>query len=250
MSIIGWAWRFTPTLVGKTDKDKILVGERQVHPHACGENSRHLMAAFSPVGSPPRLWGKHHTRALDGLPDRFTPTLVGKTKVLHGSGGMRPVHPHACGENYGKWICHSRGAGSPPRLWGKPHLHQRLNVHLRFTPTLVGKTTSPARLGAPPTVHPHACGENAARSWTDSRIDGSPPRLWGKPSAARWQRRLGRFTPTLVGKTIGNATMVLPIEVHPHACGENATAWLALAKRGGSPPRLWGKQPVGNLGLG
>src|SRR5690554_4462169 len=35
-----------------------------------------------------------------------------------------------------------------------------------------------------------------------------------------------RFTPTRVGKTHCTGGIARPDQVHPHACGENATAWI------------------------
>ena len=131
--------------------------------------------------------------------------------------------------------------GSPPRLWGKPGGHSAGAVRTRFTPTLVGKTRRPfSRRGENP-VHPHACGENKAPRVASLKWRGSPPRLWGKlwllpaPIASLW------FTPTLVGKTCHSDARHNTIEVHPHACGENARRRRRSLLALGSPPRLWGK---------
>ncbi len=92
-------------------------------------------------------------------------------------------------------------------------------------------------------VHPHACGEDGIQV--------------GLP----WEQ--GRFTPTRVGKTLGNTRIPSRMPVHPHACGEDSFEGLfALPRprftptrvgktrqltRGvpdapGSPPRVWGRR--------
>ena len=153
------------------------------------------------LGSPPRLWGKRQSEwlVLSGL--RFTPTLVGKTKIKRMAMREIQVHPHACGENICGQADIDRPEGSPPRLWGKPDRHTRTRTGPRFTPTLVGKTSAVALIPARRRVHPHACGENDFEFDVACAAVGSPPRLWGKRNTKPWHARSYWFTPTLVGKT-------------------------------------------------
>ncbi len=136
----GSAQRFTPTLVGKTNPRHLKRLRQRVHPHACGENTTNTFRNGAMIGSPPRLWGKHDILLVDSSDDRFTPTLVGKTRPCLWPQHQRAVHPHACGENDGARLAYSNRHGSPPRLWGKRTGCQTRDGHLRFTPTLVGKT--------------------------------------------------------------------------------------------------------------
>ena len=69
-----------------------------VHPHACGEYISPQQA------SAPLHW--------------FTPTPVGNTSALPGTGVALTVHPHACGEYIVSNKCLHWQVGSPPRLWG------------------------------------------------------------------------------------------------------------------------------------
>ena len=131
--------------------------------------------------------------------------------------------------------------GSPPRLWGKLARRAGDGRENRFTPTPVGKTgsRSPGIFGC--RVHPHACGENTDITDYVSSLDGSPPRLWGKPPRP-WRHVLhDRFTPTPVGKTPATDPPQQTCRVHPHACGENTSCFTCHPFFLGSPPRLWGK---------
>ena len=111
------------------------------------------------------------------------------------------VHPHACGENLRATDKPASRVGSPPRLWGK-HVPSSLVPPLgRFTPTLVGKTKHTELILFKYVVHPHACGENPGVQSLRQRLQGSPPRLWGKLGVSGAFDGLGGFTPTLVGKT-------------------------------------------------
>ncbi len=132
--------------------------------------------------------------------------------------------------------------GSPPRVWGRPMHSPHLSVEHRFTPTRVGKTRHPTtRRGGCP-VHPHACGEDFLGARLLATRYGSPPRVWGRLPKAAGEFLTMRFTPTRVGKT----SVTMPVhgcqQVHPHACGEDATAAWYCASEGGSPPRVWGRR--------
>ncbi len=157
---------------------------------------------ITPVGSPPRVWGKR-PGPVSELPSQL-------------------VHPHACGENACLTIFFSPDFGSPPRVWGKPKAVLAPERGLRFTPTRVGKTSAHSQKSTLPSVHPHACGENFLCLNRGQHVDGSPPRVWGK-----LERSVGKIRPALV---------------HPHACGENRSAGRNKARAAGSPPRVWGKR--------
>ncbi len=157
----------------------------------------------------------------------------------------KKVHPHACGENVWLTVGSLISRGSPPRLWGKPFERQRDPLIVRFTPTPVGKTPVARLNPSRRSVHPHACGENDPGCRTRNRTKGSPPRLWGKPESPVALRTVYRFTPTPVGKTAPENFFARLRAVHPHACGENIPLPIASSRSSGSPPRLWGKLPLG-----
>ena len=237
-----FSWRFTPTLVGKTNGGRSAQLCSSVHPHACGENAGIPVDVAAVDGSPPRLWGKRDLPITVRGIVRFTPTLVGKTRSIWMTMRMAKVHPHACGENDMHTWQSSGFDGSPPRLWGKPSPSKQHSRRNRFTPTLVGKTLKKSSLCSWTTVHPHACGENPQFRRQIVKQNGSPPRLWGKRQQAGFPIRPYRFTPTLVGKTSTRTVRRPSWPVHPHACGENFDPHRSQTQLAGSPPRLWGKR--------
>jgi len=112
-------------------------------------------------GSPPRVWGRLENGCATEAILRFTPTRVGTTAVRLIGAFHTPVHPHACGDDLpdaGSWAI---ACGSPPRVWGRRHERDRFGVELRFTPTRVGTTRYQGALSRIPSVHPHACGDDA-----------------------------------------------------------------------------------------
>ena len=114
----GCRGRFTPTPVGNTCNPNVKDMWTAVHPHACGEYSRRDAQSACQGGSPPRLWGIRRPSAAYRRTGRFTPTPVGNTCGVHGSGCAAAVHPHACGEYMRDALCQISRGGSPPRLWG------------------------------------------------------------------------------------------------------------------------------------
>ena len=74
--------RFTPTGVGKITLIAAASECATVHPHGCGENCQKRQNVPTQPGSPPRVWGKLFTRAACIGSNRFTPTGVGKIKIL------------------------------------------------------------------------------------------------------------------------------------------------------------------------
>ena len=154
--------------------------------------------------------------------DHYTP--VGKTSRICSSRSDVTVHPHACGENYGRIARDCEHHGTPPRLWGKQRPCRCKGARHRYTPTPVGKTKTSHRICQPMPVHPHACGENATPTNLNNGINGTPPRLWGKQML--------------------ELLLVVGFTVHPHACGENVSVITLITDCGGTPPRLWGKRWV------
>ena len=194
--------RFTPTRVGKTGGKWRGGGTPPVHPHACGENQFPKTLGKILRGSPPRVWGKQSRPEPLAEASRFTPTRVGKTGSRRPTLTCQPVHPHACGENQTGDKQGTGSAGSPPRVWGKRSTWPSASGTPRFTPTRVGKTFCFSALPCVASVHPHACGENQYVKLPGPQVNGSPPRVWGKPLHPRNSCSGRRFTPTRVGKTL------------------------------------------------
>ena len=110
--------RFTPTRVGNTRQSFPLARHSTVHPHACGEYRRDLIAFGQALGSPPRVWGIRRRSVPQRRETRFTPTRVGNTRTGANTRKRSPVHPHACGEYIRRQQEIYFVDGSPPRVWG------------------------------------------------------------------------------------------------------------------------------------
>ena len=214
--------RFTPTRVGKTRASSVAV------------------SVF--FGSPPRGWGKRLYVRRRRRAVRFTPTRVGKTRCVNPIREGQTVHPHAGGENSRFLHVQAATAGSPPRGWGKLAIVAVWQDAVRFTPTRVGKTWSPAlRRGWYP-VHPHAGGENASSCTSTQTAWRFTPTRVGKTSSCRNKFLRYSVHPHAGGENVCRLSLSLAASVHPHAGGENGLSMFPRRPVIGSPPRGWGKR--------
>ena len=68
----------------------------------------------------------------------------------------------------------------------------------------------------------------------------SSPRMWGMVHRHIGHSALCLFIPTHVGNGPSRRSAVLPIPVHPHACGEQYQVGHRQVPVRGSSPRMWG----------
>ena len=155
----GAVLRFTPTCVGTARFPKIAPASNPVHPHVRGDGVVALHHRSSPVGSPPRAWGRLVVCQRFKSVRRFTPTCVGTADRPVFQSASCPVHPHVRGDGVNFRFFAFSHAGSPPRAWGRLVVCQRFKSVRRFTPTCVG--TADIRIGVTSldSVHPHVRGD-------------------------------------------------------------------------------------------
>ena len=91
--------RFIPTPVGNMSASTNASMVVAVHPHACGEHQTRPRFRNRLFGSSPRLWGTYLRSTAWSFSFRFIPTPVGNIRHWTRSGGLKTVHPHACGEH-------------------------------------------------------------------------------------------------------------------------------------------------------
>ena len=256
--------RFTPTHVGKICRRDQGRCFRKVHPHARGEDLICMEIDLSSPRFTPTHVGKMCGSRPSPVPRQVHPHARGEdSRVISGAGAYE-VHPHARGEDDDVTTAQIVDAGSPPRTWGRCGLAFLKWSGYRFTPTHVGKMLCPVSRHPTSSVHPHARGEDNAKSERPSHVVGSPPRTWGRCRLRAEGQERSRFTPTHVGKMYSAAVLPILFTVHPHARGEDAgirvwsNSWqvhphargedcgvvILLVSFLGSPPRTWGRSPV------
>ena len=131
------------------------------------------------IGSSPRVWGIGTSLRAFLCCLRFIPTRVGNCCWAAAKMNEWTVHPHACGELYGRPGESDPDDGSSPRVWGIDVVVIANRVYCRFIPTRVGNCPPGPGSYQIQTVHPHACGELSILTPCFQNCNGSSPRVWG-----------------------------------------------------------------------
>ena len=109
-----------PARAGKTKHRRDPHAEVTAHPRACGENDPARSSMGVPMGSSPRVRGKHVLRSVEDENAGLIPARAGKTRGCHLCPCPSAAHPRACGENGTDRREAGRVPGSSPRVRGKP----------------------------------------------------------------------------------------------------------------------------------
>ena len=109
------------------------------------------------------------------------PARAGKTAIEAGKALATAAHPRACGENVGPGPFDEGFCGSSPRVRGKHPRHEGGRMGEGLIPARAGKTFEEALDAIVGTAHPRACGENILSECLPGAVEGSSPRVRGKP---------------------------------------------------------------------
>ena len=221
--------RLIPACAGKTRKSSPASGTAEAHPRVCGENTDYFANGGVEYGSSPRVRGKRADGADRVARRGLIPACAGKTDGATCSSTPTPAHPRVCGENRPRARARVHGAGSSPRVRGKPPAVPGRRRERGLIPACAGKTGALPPGGPPLRAHPRVCGENVTITEPTVGPVGSSPRVRGK-----------------LRRVIG---VLLPSGAHPRVCGENVPRCSCATSNWGSSPRVRGKLGSG-LGAG
>ena len=194
------------------------------------------------TGSSPRVRGKQPVEPLGGQPRGLIPACAGKTKPARPRRLGPWAHPRVCGENEDKFGGKITGTGSSPRVRGKPHRPGLRPRRHRLIPACAGKTPRECQPPNGVTAHPRVCGENSGLLDWINTVDGSSPRVRGKPRGRRARSSRRGLIPACAGKTRSIARLRAPSAAHPRVCGENSWLPSETSTTLGSSPRVRGKR--------
>ena len=214
--------RIIPARAGQTSSRDPPPGFRPEHPRACGANGVAPNTDHMPIGSSPRVRGKHRASGETAAQVRIIPARAGQTTRSTQARQPAPDHPRACGANSFFLSSHVLGFGSSPRVRGKRVVRVPGRLPARIIPARAGQTARRCRAAPERPDHPRACGANAAigggvsslriiparagqtavrGAWPIARPDH--PRARGKPT----QHPIGcvakRIIPARAGQTLG-----------------------------------------------
>ena len=214
-----------------------------VHPHVRGDDTEGKSSVPS-YGSPPRAWGR-------------------RGYATDGSSNRDGSPPRAWGQ-LDAGDLKSTSAGSPPRAWGRRQRWPVAHVAAAVHPHVRGDDAHGIDDRSVRAVHPHVRGDDrfseqragtVVRRFTPTcvgttspmssrsvRIDGSPPRAWGRRTHG--DRVAGRSVhPHVRGDDCAIAgACSWHVAVHPHVRGDDVDAGRRGRELHGSPPRAWGRR--------
>ena len=148
--------RRTPTSVGRTACRGRTGPRRAAHPHERGEDADRMTVWYLRDGAPPRAWGgPQHQQRVRHIPQRRTPTSVGRTSLTTPCQIRGSAHLHERGEDAARRSDRRSRRGAPPRAWGGPPQPNRPRPMGRRTPTSVGRTAHRRPLLRRVQAHPH-----------------------------------------------------------------------------------------------
>ena len=131
------------------------------HPHVCGENRRFCSVWPWDSGTSPRMRGKPFVVVVKNFTQRNIPAYAGKTG------------------RYAQQM--SKLTGTSPRMRGKLRPKLGFTRSLRNIPAYAGKTAQAAQAARVAAEHPRVCGENFTMKPRDFFLQGTSPRMRGKP---------------------------------------------------------------------
>ena len=147
---------------------------------------------------------------------------MGKTRKGKGIDDQRWKHPHVHGEDGTAKKKLSRNMETPPRAWGRRRDRFPRELHLRNTPTCMGKTDIVSIIHHLWWKHPHVHGEDALRLEGLRPAPETPPRAWGRLDMKSISGYEHRNTPTCMGKTHREPSIRSDFETPPRAWGRRA----------------------------
>ncbi len=212
----------TPAYAGKRQMARKAGRTKPDHPRVCGEKPLPDPERIFQVGSPPRMRGKVPPHCCFCPAHGITPAYAGKSLWLFCCVSLPSDHPRVCGEKPALILRITWLQGSPPRMRGK--------VCVKLHRQLVRGIT------------PAYAGEKSQSTSASRRALGSPPRMRGKVCMATGLRVSDGITPAYAGKRPGHIPHREREQDHPRVCGEKIQHPKYTTDKGGSPPRMRGKE--------
>ena len=196
-------------------------------------------------GTSPRARGKPFGGLIILVDYGNIPAYAGKTVKLACHVPARSEHPRVCGENPGVSLKSSAICGTSPRMRGKLPLQWESFSGRRNIPAYAGKTTTARWRVVWKKEHPRVCGENVSIINLFANMQGTSPRMRGKPLVRRGRSPGRRNIPAYAGKTIRQQRGHHLKKEHPRVCGENQRLSCPRLGRAGTSPRMRGKRSLG-----
>ena len=152
-----------------------------------------------------------------------------------------------CGEKQAQMDCIQLSLGSPPRMRGKAVPVAAVAVAAGIIPAYAGKRIKLRKRHSICGDHPRVCREKFTFFSRGISQSGSPPRMRGKDHGLQHIAPDAGITPACAGKRNSWAVHWTIQRDHPRMCGEKLVEAGRISQEEGSPPRMRGKGPAGQI---
>ena len=131
--------------------------------------------------------------------------------------------------------------GTSPRVRGKRHVDQRLDLLFGYIPACAGEAVCASAVRKARKVHPRVCGGSLDDCADDQAPSGTSPRVRGKPYMMHPSTVNGGYIPACAGEALRRIIAVRTPSVHPRVCGGSPNRPRRGRLNMGTSPRVRGK---------
>ena len=170
-----------PASAGQTTPASRSTQRRRAHPRECGADEAGIPQINTNWGSSPRVRGRQNTWRCRPRDPGLIPASAGQTTGQCRLGGIGGAHPRECGADSFLRLQPVSYAGSSPRVRGRPGRPVQAFAVSGLIPASAGQTTRTSRSDVINWAHPRECGADCSTVELAGHIQGSSPRVRGRP---------------------------------------------------------------------
>ena len=208
-----------PAGAGQTSPPRTQRAYAWAHPRGCGADDILNPDDFLARGSSPRVRGRRQIRVVVAGQIGLIPAGAGQTIKTRWSSGAGRAHPRGCGADGEPLARLIENTGSSPRVRGRPTWPPFWLRARGLIPAGAGQTYAYRNSGGVTKAHPRGCGADASHCSASRWVDGSSPRVRGRPVQLKQVAPVKRLIPAGAGQTPGVGYPAGLPGAHPRGCG-------------------------------
>ena len=198
--------------------------------------------AINNAGSSPRVRGRRQAATQREHPPGLIPASAGQTAPAISDTTPARAHPRECGADQPQLSKHLVQEGSSPRVRGRPNGVLHLEKPVGLIPASAGQTLDLWLCVILAWAHPRECGADVQIAQGVKSLQGSSPRVRGRPAACSSPATGDGLIPASAGQTHFLHRCHRLARAHPRECGADLHRRSATFVNRGSSPRVRGRR--------
>ena len=196
------------------------------------------------LGSSPRVRGRRSSGVTFPPRRGLIPAGAGQTNGRTQGSCRGRAHPRGCGADVNHSLCFMLRTGSSPRVRGRRGQPTIRSIGQRLIPAGAGQTPHGWRAYRRSRAHPRGCGADEAADELSKRVQGSSPRVRGRPAIRRAAGAALGLIPAGAGRTYRDQKQAPASGAHPRGCGADSGGCGGQRARRGLIPAGAGQTPL------